>query len=578
MMATTSPKSIGEILKDFTKENKKAAILYVMFCMATPITQVLLPYYYGKITESVAKNPRKKAIIANKTNIAMVCGLWGISIALYAGLNWLDRIYVPKLQSYVRLKLVQQILESHSEKVIDPEIGKFIAEILKLPFVIRDMFHQIRAFIVPTILTIIFALGFFYFADWKIGGLATLAIGVIFTVLYFFLKDCLLTSSTLDGKYEKMFEKISDILSNMMNVFSSNTLTKELIRLEKEQMKYNIHYRSTFECTTKFKTIFTVCYLFLFIIVCGASLWLYSKGQMELSTFTSTVMVTLFLIQQMAGVGGEIREFVHHIGVLNNTQKSIDKRESYRPKVRPPSVEKFSLSRAGILFGNIGCRFGDKHALKDIHLRVNPEEKIVFVGKIGSGKTTLCQLLMKLHPYTGTIRINGKDASHIDTSQLRQQIAYVPQNPRLFNRSIYDNIVYGNEHIPLSKVQELAKQFSFDADLLRKAGKNGSALSGGQRQIVYLMRCILQDRPIVILDEPTASLDANSKKTVVDLVKRLVEGKTALMITHDPILLQLANKIVEMKDGEIISIKDEKHSELKTNGEKETDNTNFEIL
>lgn len=92
------------------------------------------------------------------------------------------------------------------------------------------------------------------------------------------------------------------------------------------------------------------------------------------------------------------------------------------------------------------------------------------------------------------------------------------------------------------------------------------------------MRCILQDRPIVILDEPTASLDANSKKTVVDLVKRLVEGKTALMITHDPILLQLANKIVEMKDGEIISIKDEKHSELKTNGEKETDNTNFEIL
>jgi len=201
-----------------------------------------------------------------------------------------------------------------------------------------------------------------------------------------------------------------------------------------------------------------------------------------------------------------------------------------------------------------------QYVLKNINLQISKGQTIAIVGPSGSGKSTLVDLLPRFYDVTdGRITIDGVDIRKIKLNSLHRLFAIVNQDPILFNDSIYNNIAFGRPDATYEEVVQAAKianaydfimesKWGFDTNI----GEKGSKLSGGQRQRISIARAVLTNAPILIFDEATSSLDSESEKLVQDAINNLIASKTAIVIAHRLSTVVKADKIIVLKDGEII--------------------------
>jgi len=201
-----------------------------------------------------------------------------------------------------------------------------------------------------------------------------------------------------------------------------------------------------------------------------------------------------------------------------------------------------------------------QYVLKNINLQISKGQTIAIVGPSGSGKSTLVDLLPRFYDVTdGRITIDGIDIRKIKLNSLHRLFAIVNQDPILFNDSIYNNIAFGRPDATYEEVVQAAKianaydfimesKWGFDTNI----GEKGSKLSGGQRQRISIARAVLTNAPILIFDEATSSLDSESEKLVQDAINNLIASKTAIVIAHRLSTVVKADKIIVLKDGEII--------------------------
>ena len=205
---------------------------------------------------------------------------------------------------------------------------------------------------------------------------------------------------------------------------------------------------------------------------------------------------------------------------------------------------------------------GRPPTLADINLRIHAGETVAIIGSNGAGKSTLAHLLMRIHePVSGHIYIDGTDISGVTLHSLRRQIGVVPQHVLLFNGSARDNIAYGHPD-PSQEAIEAAARAARAHDFIVKLphgydtfiGDRGVRLSGGQQQRLALARALLKDPPILILDEATAMFDPEGEREFLEECREILEQRTVLLITHRPASLALANRVVQLVDGNIISV------------------------
>ena len=200
-------------------------------------------------------------------------------------------------------------------------------------------------------------------------------------------------------------------------------------------------------------------------------------------------------------------------------------------------------------------------SLKEVSFLINPGERIGIIGAVGSGKTTLERLLLNLYaPTSGSVQIDGTDVRQIDPGDLRRNIGAVQQSPQLFYGSVRENITMGHEMAPdravlkaaeLSGVMEFLRESS--AGLDTQVGERGEALSGGQRQAVAIARSLLYDPPILVFDEPTASLDPASEMRLRRRLDVLCQNKTVIVITHKGAMLELVDKLILLDRGQVVA-------------------------
>jgi ATP-binding cassette, subfamily B, bacterial MsbA len=214
-----------------------------------------------------------------------------------------------------------------------------------------------------------------------------------------------------------------------------------------------------------------------------------------------------------------------------------------------------------IVFENVGFAYdGDSGSvLQDIHFRARRGEVIALVGSSGAGKTTLVNLLPRFHEASsGAIRIDGVDIRGVTIKSLREQIAMVAQENILFHDTVWNNICYGLTNIPKEKVAAAA-QAALAHDFIMELpqaydtliGERGTRLSGGQRQRIAIARAVLKDSPILILDEATSELDAESEMYVQKALANLMVGRTTFVIAHRLATIRRADKILVLEDGQI---------------------------
>ena len=231
--------------------------------------------------------------------------------------------------------------------------------------------------------------------------------------------------------------------------------------------------------------------------------------------------------------------------------------ESYDNKTYQP------VDNLAIDFKNINFKYASSadYILKNVTLSIKPGETVALVGKSGSGKTTILDLIPRLYePSTGTINFNNEDIAKMDLNFIRKQISYVGQDFTLFNDTVYNNIAYGElNESSKNEIENATKQanaFDFINLLPNKfdtyVGQNGVLLSGGQRQRIAIARAILKNSPILLLDEATSALDSESESVIQESINNLSTNKTTLIIAHRLSTVINADKIVVIENGQII--------------------------
>lgn len=287
-----------------------------------------------------------------------------------------------------------------------------------------------------------------------------------------------------------------------------------------------------------------------------------------LLTYTSTVANQLFQFSNssLRTYNRALGDASDMIEILGITPEILD----------PAKPEKVRIERGTIAFNDVTFRHDGSHeAIFDkLNLRIKPGEKVGLVGHSGSGKTTLTRLLLRFSDIqSGSIAIDGQDIAAITQDDLRRHIAYVPQEPLLFHRSISENIGYGTADASQASIEAVARMASAH-DFIKTlpqgydtlVGERGVKLSGGQRQRVVIARALLKNAPILVLDEATSALDSESEVLIQAALWKLMEGRTAIVIAHRLSTIQKMDRIIVLDDGKIVE--EGSHKELvgKKNG------------
>jgi len=239
----------------------------------------------------------------------------------------------------------------------------------------------------------------------------------------------------------------------------------------------------------------------------------------------------------------------------------------------PEIYDASGITRSGLLQGSIemrGLSFspgnGGNPLLQDIHITVEKGERLVVVGRTGSGKTIFCNLMTRiLEPSQGYLFFDGVEIHEIPLEVLRKSIGYIPQDTFLFSDTIRDNIAFGKMDATDKEIEEAARlaqiydeMMEFPEGMNTMVGEKGITLSGGQRQRIAIARAILMDPPIFILDDALSSVDIQTEERILEGLDKFLKGKTSILITHRIAPLRRADRIIVLEEGQVAETGDHK--------------------
>ncbi len=296
----------------------------------------------------------------------------------------------------------------------------------------------------------------------------------------------------------------------------------------------------------------------MFIIVTGV--YLISNGELSMGGLIACTMLGGRIMAPFGQMAGLVTQY-HNAEIA---LKSLDEVMA-KPVERPEGAQFLSrdMFQGEIEFKNVSFAYPGSEiaSLSNVSFKIRPGEHVAILGRVGSGKSTLQKLAMGLYqPTEGAIMIDGIDLRQLDPTELRSRVGYVPQDVTLFYGSLRDNLTLSNSQVSdaaLVRAAEIANLSDFinrhpqGFDML--VGERGESLSGGQRKSVALARGVINEPPILLMDEPTGSMDHSTEITVKEHLKEFVRGRTWLVVTHRNSLLEMVERILVIDNGKLVA-------------------------
>ncbi|WP_408611818.1 type I secretion system permease/ATPase [Chitiniphilus purpureus] len=289
-----------------------------------------------------------------------------------------------------------------------------------------------------------------------------------------------------------------------------------------------------------------------------AGVYLLADAQVTMGGIIAAAMLTGRALAPLGQVAGVMMQYQNARTALAGLESQMT-----LPVELPPDSNFLHRPRlAGeIEFQNVSFGYDELPVLKRVSFRLKPGERVGIIGRVGSGKSTIEKLLLGLyHPTEGAVLVDGIDTRQIYPAELRHAIGYVPQDPLLFYGTLRENITLGAPFADdamilaaaaVAGVKEFADAHPRGFDM--PVGERGESLSGGQRQAVAIARALVNDPPMIVLDEPTSSMDHQSEERLKSQLKTLLPGKTVLLVTHRTSLLDLVDRLIVLDRGQVVA-------------------------
>ena len=565
------------VLFTYLKPFKFKFILALIFIALSAFSTSLFPFFLGKMLD--AASPGASLPMPGTSNIGSQFGLslkdvhWSLNmciILIFAQLS------VQTIFSYMRVYLLTEVGEKSLANMrrdvytkllsmpmsyfTEKRVGELSNRISSDLSQIQDAISLTLAEFLRGIFTLIIGLGFIFWISAKLALVMLSVVPVIAILAVFFgmrirkmsrkAQDQLAESGTI---VQETFQGITIVKAFTSEFFEINRYTKSVYAVVQTAIS-NGRFRGAFISFM----IFSVFGAIAFVMWFGANMII--AGELTIGSLTMFVIFSMF-------VGGTFAGFAE---MFSQLQKTLGATQSVREILRTDgeSVELAAIVKVEpkyVLKGNV--RFEqvafsypsrkDVHVLKDVSLEVNSGQQIALVGPSGAGKSTVASLLLKFYePNEGTILFDDRNSKEFPLSQLRKQMAFVPQDVILFGGTIKENIAYGKPDASDEEIIEASQKANahefvsrFPESYETIVGERGIKLSGGQRQRIAIARAILKDPAILILDEATSSLDSESEQLVQEALDNLMKNRTSFVIAHRLSTIRNADKIILIDKG-----------------------------
>ncbi len=371
------------------------------------------------------------------------------------------------------------------------------------------------------------------------------------------------------AKESQQVGELADVITNSLTV-------KTFAAEDRERQRYGIvnedrgwlYLRSWRRAVRNAWIIHGLCGIIqMLVLVVG--IVLLQRGSINVATFLLFQVYIFRIVNDINDAIFTVRQFEVVAGDAQEMTELMEQAPLVQDK---PAAEVSRIKQGAISFENMTFQYSDAHTQKalfnNFNMSIQAGEKIGLIGPSGGGKTTITRLLLRfIDIETGRIAVDDQDIRAIKQQDLRRAIAYVPQEPLLFHRSIKDNICYGRPGASDAEIISVAKK-SFAHNFINSlpggyetlVGERGVKLSGGQRQRIAIARAMLTNAPILVLDEATSALDSESERVIQKALWELMKDKTAVVIAHRLSTIQRLDRIVVLDEGKIVE--QGSHSEL----------------
>lgn len=531
---------IHKLLYEFIKDNTLIFIFYLIVSLLLyPIHYIFIPKYYGLVINSFKDKKESKFIFMIKALVFFYVLCW----FLETGLLFLQYKIFPSFAEYATGTIFEFIIDHYELDFENIHTGEILSKIIRLPGILIQYMTVFGIEFFKEFFTLITAIYSYY-------NVSSLAVWVyIFYVIlnysytYFMFKIFLKNDTAKNEVQDKMYEALVDCFNNFSSVYAFNQQEYEVDRFyTKSYVDYKLEVNKSWETYIKSYIFWGFATVSMFLVLNYIIYHDYKSKKIDTDMLVSTFIITFSIVRLYEKAESSSSKYSEIFSKIRDTEGFFNNISSYNYNDKKVSDSEFK--NGDIVIKNVYHKYNDKFVLENVNLVIKKGEKVAFVGHIGSGKTTLVKLILGFQPIVmGEISVGGVNLNKVSNKDIRKEIFYIPQKPKLFNRTLYENIVYGLKKPPAAddiirllkdlELNDIAEIFSEKMNM--SVGVDGNFISGGQRQMVWLLRSFYRQSRILIMDEPTASLDQKNKDLLIKIIKKISIGKTVIIVSHDSI-------------------------------------------
>ncbi|MCV9387961.1 ABC transporter ATP-binding protein [Reichenbachiella ulvae] len=532
-------------------------VIGLIFLVVGSFLLLAFPYVAGKLIDVASGDSSWILTDINQVAIAL------LGILFLQGIISYFRVYLfaqvsENAMSDIRSELYRRIIHLPIAFFDKNRTGELMSRMTADVSMLQTTFSTTLAELIRQIVTLIVGLSMIFITTPALSLFMLAVLPVIIIAAMLFGKkirklsrksqDELAVSSTIA---EETFQSILAVKS-----FTNENFEKKRFGSALDQVVQAAIHAAKYRAGFISFIIFALFGAMVAIIWYGATLL--QNGEMSMGDLISFVLYTSFIGGSIAGLGDLFGQLQRAIGASERVLEIQEEAtEEYQEKFTGETKIKGNIKFEDVTFAYESRK--DIQVLNHLSLKIEQGQKVALVGKSGAGKTTVAQLLMRLYDgYQGSIAIDGKEITDYELRALRGNIGIVPQEIILFGGSIRENIAYGNPEASEEEILAAAEKAnaldfinSFPEGLDTQVGERGVKLSGGQRQRIAIARTILKNPAILILDEATSSLDAESENLVQQAFHELMKNRTTLIIAHRLATIKSADNIFVLENGEI---------------------------
>ena len=575
-MSTKTTRKVSSVnittIKLYWQQIRKYKKSFFLMLIGIPLAALLIdtavPYFLSQAIATFTTSDTSELwnlifLAGCATVIGVGFNLIGFQSAVY---------HESRVRQDLMLNTTEQLLEKDQNFFSSQKIGALTSHFIAF----IDSHVQLQDLFVIRTLRFVLAIG---------SGLAiiffhTPLLGVIILALIIGLSIQIKVSLKIRTPYrierKKLIGEINgaaaDAIANSLTVKTFANEKAEQTTISKLTDKYRVVYSKDFSRMSVDGSARIFMMTVVQIIAIAIIATLLTNGTLELGIAIFTIAYLQRIATQLFALGdiinGYDKIFLAAAPMTEILEQSNDVADI-------PHAPDLKVTKGEIDFNNVVYAYSDSadtNVLESLSLNIPTGQKVGLVGTSGAGKTTLTKLLLRFDDSTaGTISIDGQPINKVTQESLRRNIAYVPQEPTLFHRTLRENIAYGRLNANEKDILEAARQanaLSFIEKLPDGldtiVGERGVKLSGGQRQRIAIARAILKDAPILLLDEATSALDSESEKLIQQSLEKLMHGRTSIVIAHRLSTIAKLDRIVVMDNGRIVE--DGTHQELIKHG------------